>query len=159
MKRHRVIQVGSLHSLLAPPLVSCGFSNFVNKSWCLDLITVCIANLSARLYLRVASGWSPILNPLPQTLEWAISIQCLNFVKKWFNSIFDSILLNSNYYSFQNKLRWFNSKENSIQKSGNHWYWSNQKSAKKVPKKWQKGGFYQNLKVSIQYMIHLLSSR
>ena len=53
--------MGSLHSLLAPPLVSCGFSSFVNKSWCRDLLTVCFANLRARLYLRVARGWSPNL--------------------------------------------------------------------------------------------------
>ena len=53
--------MGSLHSLLAPPLVSCRFSSFVNKSWCRDLLTVCFANLSARLYLRVARGWSPNL--------------------------------------------------------------------------------------------------
>ena len=39
MKLRRVIHVGSLHSLLAPPLVSCGFSSFVNKSWCRDLLT------------------------------------------------------------------------------------------------------------------------
>ena len=52
------------------------------------------------------------------------SVQYLNFVKKWINFIFDSILLvpkiqlkllfNSKDNSIRNKIWWFNSQDNSI---------------------------------------------
>ena len=61
------------------------------------------------------------------------------FCQKMIHSIFDSISLyprfNSKYYSIQKKFCWFNSKGNSIHQPGNHWYWSDGKSAQKLPKK------------------------
>jgi len=81
-------------------------------------------------------GWYPI---------WFNSM--FEFCQKMIHSIFNSILLhprfNSKYHSIQRKFCWFNSKDNSIQYSGNHWYWSNRKSAKKESKidTQKKGGF------------------
>ena len=81
------------------------------------------------------------------------SIQCLNFAKKWFNSIFDSILIakNSIQTVIQFKIRSDDSIQKTIQFSSQGiidtgWI-------RKVPKKCQKKtknlAFYQKLKTSI----------